>query len=69
MGGSLPYRVDFFDDEVGGLRNFDQENQRTLTQVERIELLNENELKLDKEDIESFRKSYGESFDGRNEKE
>ena len=69
MGSSLPYRVDFFDDEIDGLRTFDPENQRTLTQVDRIELLPAHEFPLDKAAIERFRTRYRERFPARNEKE
>ncbi len=33
MGSNLPYRIDFFDDEIDGLRTFDPDNQRTVAQV------------------------------------
>lgn len=69
MGSPLPYRIDFFDDEIDGLRTFDPENQRTLTQVERIELLPAHEFPFDKTAIERFRTRYRERFPARNEKE
>src|SRR5690606_28065149 len=39
MGANTPYRIDFFDDEVDGIRTFDPDNQRSLAQVDAIELL------------------------------
>lgn len=69
MGSALPYRVDFFDDEIDGLRTFDPDNQRTLDQVQQIELLPAHEFPQDKAAIERFRTRYRERFPVRNEKE
>jgi len=69
MGSSLPYRIDFFDDEIDGLRTFDPDNQRTVAQVTQIELLPAHEFPLDKTAIERFRSRYRERFSQRNEKE
>lgn len=69
MGSRLPYRIDFFDDEIDGLRTFDPDNQRTLSQVERIELLPAHEFPQDKAAIERFRSRYRERFPARHEKE
>ena len=69
MGSSLPYRIDFFDDEIDGLRTFDPDNQRTVAQVTHIELLPAHEFPLDKTAIERFRSRYRERFSQRNEKE
>jgi len=69
MGSPLPYRVDFFDDEIDGLRTFDPDNQRTLENVNQIELLPAHEFPLDKSAIERFRSRYRERFAARNEKE
>lgn len=38
-GSELPYRLDFFDDEIDSLRVFDVDSQRTLEEVEAINLL------------------------------
>lgn len=69
MGSALPYRIDFFDDEIDGLRTFDPDNQRTVAQVTQIELLPAHEFPLDKSAIERFRSRYRERFQQRNEKE
>ncbi len=69
MGSPLPYRIDFFDDEIDGLRTFDPDNQRTVAQVNQIELLPAHEFPLDKTAIERFRSRYRERFQQRNEKE
>ncbi len=69
MGSPLPYRIDFFDDEIDGLRTFDPDNQRTVAQVDQVELLPAHEFPLDKAAIERFRSRYRERFTARNEKE
>lgn len=69
MGCSLPFRIDFFDNEVDGIRTFDPDNQRSLTQVNAIELLPAHEFPTDKAAIERFRLRYRERFAARNEKE
>jgi transcription-repair coupling factor (superfamily II helicase) len=69
MGSERPYRIDFFDDEIDGLRTFDPDNQRTLQTVDQIELLPAHEFPLGKTAIERFRSRYRERFAVRNEKE
>lgn len=69
MGSPLPYRIDFFDDEIDGIRTFDPDNQRTVDQVQGVELLPAHEFPLDKAAIERFRSRYRELFPARNEKE
>ncbi|WP_213999805.1 transcription-repair coupling factor [Arsukibacterium sp.] len=69
MGCSLPFRIDFFDNEVDGIRTFDPDNQRSLNQVNAIELLPAHEFPTDKAAIERFRLRYRERFAARNEKE
>jgi len=69
MGSSLPYRIDFLDDEIDGIRLFDPDNQRTVKQVNEIELLPAHEFPQDKAAIERFRIRYRERFPARSEKE
>lgn len=69
MGSTLPYRIDFLDDEIDGLRTFDPDNQRTVDKVSQVELLPAHEFPLDKTAIERFRSRYRELFPARNEKE
>uniref|UniRef100_A0A486XHS2 Transcription-repair-coupling factor n=1 Tax=Rheinheimera sp. BAL341 TaxID=1708203 RepID=A0A486XHS2_9GAMM len=69
MGASSPFRIDFFDDEVDGIRTFDPDNQRSLALVDAIELLPAHEFPTDKAAIERFRMAYRERFNARNEKE
>lgn len=69
MGASVPYRIDFFDNDVDGIRTFDPDNQRSQAQVDYIELLPAHEFPTDKAAIERFRMAYRERFSARNEKE
>ncbi len=55
MGSELPYRLDFFDDEIDSLRVFDVDSQRTLEEVEATNLLPAHEFPTDKAAIELFR--------------
>ncbi len=63
MGSSLPYRIDLFDDEIDTLRTFDPENQRSIDQVDHIELLPGHEFPLDKASRDKFRAAFRERFD------
>ncbi len=63
MGTDTPFRIDLFDDEVETLRTFDPETQRTITQVDRIELLPAKEYPLDKKGIARFRDNWHQRFD------
>lgn len=63
MGSDQPYRIDFFDDEIDSLRVFDTDSQRTLEEVEAINLLPAHEFPTDKASIELFRSQWREHFD------
>ena len=69
MGSSLPYRIDFFDDVIDSLRTFDVDSQRTLAEVDNINLLPAHEFPTDKEAIELFRSQWRERFDVRRDAE
>ncbi len=69
MGSEVPYRIDFFDDEIDSLRTFDVDTQRTLTEVEQINLLPAHEFPTDQEAIELFRSQWRERFDVRRDAE
>ncbi len=55
MGSDAAYRIELFDDEVESLREFDPDNQRTITKVDKIELLPGRECPLDEQGIANFR--------------
>jgi len=64
MGSNRPIRIDLFDDEIDTLRTFSTEDQRTLEQVDSIELLPAHEFPLNAEGIRTFRKQYSEQLGG-----
>ncbi len=69
MGSTLPFRIDFFDDEIDSLRTFDVDSQRTLEEVSHINLLPAHEFPTDKDAIERFRSQWRERFDVRRDPE
>ena len=69
MGSDEPYRIDFFDDEIDSLRVFDVDTQRTLSEVEQINLLPAHEFPTDKNAIELFRSQWREKFEVRRDAE
>lgn len=69
MGSEEPYRIDFFDDDIDSLRVFDVDSQRTLSEVEQINLLPAHEFPIDKTAIELFRSQWREQFDVRRDAE
>lgn len=69
MGSDQPYRIDFFDDEIDSLRVFDVDTQRTLEEVDAINLLPAHEFPTDKTAIELFRSQWRDKFDVKREPE
>ncbi|OCG56568.1 transcription-repair coupling factor [Gilliamella sp. Fer4-1] len=69
MGSVHPYRIDFFDDEIDSIRTFNAETQRTLDEIEQIQLLPAHEFPFDKAAIELFRSQWREKFEVRLEPE
>ncbi|MUK50636.1 transcription-repair coupling factor [Aliivibrio fischeri] len=69
MGNGHPFRIDFFDDEIDSIRQFDPENQRTIEEVKSINLLPAHEFPTDDEAIEDFRIRWRQRFDARREPE
>ncbi len=63
MGSPSAYRIELFDDEVESLREFDPETQRTVQQVESIELLPAQEYPSGKEATALFKNRWVEFFD------
>jgi transcription-repair coupling factor (superfamily II helicase) len=62
MGSSIPFRIDFFDDEVESIRSFDAETQRSIEKIEQIRLLPAQEYPLDEQGIKRFRLKFRETF-------
>lgn len=63
MGSEWAFRIELFDDSIESLREFDPETQRTVRQVEQIELLPARECPLDKEGIAQFKTRWHQEFD------
>ena len=64
MGSIVPYRIDFFDNEIESIRTFDVDTQRSLYPTNKIKLLPARECPLDEESVGIFRNNYREKFEG-----
>jgi transcription-repair coupling factor (superfamily II helicase) len=62
MGTREPYRVELFDEEIDSIRSFDPETQRSLQQVDAVELLPAREFPLTDETTKTFRERLRERF-------
>ena len=62
MGSAVPFRLDFFDDEIDSIRTFDVDSQRTLDAIPSINLLPAHEFPTDEKGIELFRSQFRETF-------
>ncbi|MCK3657628.1 transcription-repair coupling factor [Pasteurellaceae bacterium Pebbles2] len=62
MGSAVPFRLDFFDDEIDSIRTFDVDSQRTLDEISSINLLPAHEFPSDSKGIEFFRSQFRETF-------
>ena len=62
MGSAQPFRLDFFDDEIDSIRTFDVDTQRTLDEIQSINLLPAHEFPTDDKGIEFFRAQFRETF-------
>lgn len=64
MGSDVPYRIDFLDEEVDSIRQFDPDSQRSTSTQNQIELLPAREFPLSEKAIEHFRQQWRENFVG-----
>lgn len=64
MGSKTPYRIDFLDNEVETIRLFDPESQRSIKQIDAIQLLPAREFPLDDRGIKQFRQNWRVAFAG-----
>ncbi|MGH8111130.1 MAG: transcription-repair coupling factor, partial [Rhodanobacteraceae bacterium] len=62
MGASEPYRIELFDDTVESIRAFDPDTQRSLHQVDAVNLLPAREFPLTDEAMRAFRDRLRERF-------
>ncbi|GAB1620298.1 transcription-repair coupling factor [Agarivorans albus] len=63
MGSNLPFRLDFFDDELDSIREFDPDTQRSAEQRKSITLLPAHEFPTDAGGIETFRQQWRDRFE------
>ncbi|MCU7799482.1 MAG: transcription-repair coupling factor [gamma proteobacterium symbiont of Lucinoma myriamae] len=64
MGSALPYRIDLFDDEIDTIKTFDIETQRSINNIDSINMMPAREFPLDKESIDFFREQYRNTLGG-----
>lgn len=62
-GSDLPYRIELFDDEIETLRTFNPETQRSISQIDAINLLPAKEFPFDSRAISGFKARWRERFD------
>jgi len=63
-GHESPIRVDFFDDEVETLREFDPDSQISTARIDALDTLPAREIPLDEASVRSFRRRYRQRFEG-----
>lgn len=63
MGSKMPFRLDFFDDNIESLRSFDVETQRSLEKVASLQLLPAHEFPLSEAGIAMFKERFRDAFD------
>jgi transcription-repair coupling factor (superfamily II helicase) len=63
MGCPIPYRLDFFDDEIDSIRKFDPDTQRSAANVDNIQMLPAREFPIDEAGINLFRQNWRKDFD------
>jgi transcription-repair coupling factor (superfamily II helicase) len=64
MGSHLPVRVDFLDDQIDSLRQFDPDTQLSGALLPTLETLPAREMPVDAEAIKQFRQAYRRRFEG-----
>ncbi len=67
MGSLIPYRIDLFDNEIDSIREFDPETQRSLTELEHINLLPAREISTSESAINQFKQKWQTLFPGHTE--
>ena len=64
MGSLIPYRIDFFDDEIESIKTFDTDTQKSIYPTNTIEILPARECPLSDASVEIFRINFRENFSG-----
>ena len=62
MGSKVPYRIDFFDDEIDSIRPFDSTTQRSLPAINEIKILPAHEFATDKTAMSNFKRQFANKF-------
>ncbi len=63
MGTETPFRLELFDTEIESIRSFDPETQRSIEQLDRIQLLPGREYPFDPDARSEFRRRFRLRFD------
>ncbi|EGN75607.1 transcription-repair coupling factor Mfd [Idiomarina sp. A28L] len=69
MGTEAPYRIDYFDDDIDSIRQFDVDSQRSDAPINEIALLPAREFPTTPDGIELFRRQFREQFEALTAKE
>lgn len=69
MGSQHPYRIDYFDDDVDSIRQFDPDSQRSFAPIDSVALLPAREFPTTNEGIELFRRQFRELFEATTSRE
>ena len=64
MGSTAPIRIDFFDNEIESIRQFDPESQLSGGSLEDVSILPAREVPLDETAVQDFRRRYRARFEG-----
>lgn len=64
MGGTLPVRLDMFDDDIESIKAFEPDSQRTLYPINELSLLPAREFPTDEPGRTVFRQRFREIFEG-----
>lgn len=64
MGSQRPFRIEWFDDTIESLRQFDPESQRTILKIQTISVLPAREFPLNDDSTTYFRNAFREQFTG-----
>ena len=63
-GALAPVRLDFFDDEIDGIRTFDPHTQRSKDKLDSIRVLPARDFPTDEAAIQAFRSRFRDRFEG-----
>ncbi len=64
MGSDLPFRVEFFDNEIESIRLFDPDTQKSIHPVNKIRILPSKEFLNNQTNADNFRSKWRDTFEG-----